>query len=203
MDTATQAAQPGPQPTDSPQARLKSAVTAATLAVCREKGYAGLRLDDVAERAGTTTDVLTATWPSKAALVISAFRGLIARDLVYADTGDFAADLRGQLVGMVRVLTEPSFGPFLAELIAEAQQDETTAGAFLDYVFRPNRAAARERFAAAQRAGQLRTDVDLDVAIDLTFAPVWFRFLLRTGPLTAEYATQVADQALAGLRPPA
>jgi AcrR family transcriptional regulator len=179
----------------------RRAVLAATVELCRAKGYAGLTVADVADRAGTTADELMRTWPSKAALVISAFRRVIAADLVYADTGDIGTDLRAQLVGMARLLSDPTFGPFLAELVAEAQRDPDTARAFVEYVFRPNRAAARERFATAQEAGQLRGDLDLDVAIDLTFAPIWFRFLLGTGPLSEEYATRVAHQALSGLAP--
>src|SRR6185503_16600937 len=101
--------------------------------------------------AGTTTAELTARWPSKGALVITAFRGLLARDLAYADTGDFRADLRAQLVGMAKVLADPKFGPFLAEIVAEAQQDEATDRAFLEHVFEPNRALARERFTKARQ----------------------------------------------------
>ncbi|MFL6136340.1 MAG: TetR/AcrR family transcriptional regulator C-terminal ligand-binding domain-containing protein [Frankiaceae bacterium] len=185
----------------APADERRHAVLTAAVDLCRERGYAATSLADVAERAGGTVDDLVREWSSKAALVITAFRRVMAAELRYADTGDFRADLRAQLSGMARLLADPGLGPLLTDLVAEAQRDRGTALAFAELVFRPNRAAARDRFASAQRAGQVRAGIDLDVAIDLTFAPLWFRFLLRTGPLSAAYAEQVADAALGGLAP--
>jgi AcrR family transcriptional regulator len=192
MDISGTGGVPGREPDDEDVLR-------ATVELCREKGYAGLTVADVAARVGASADDLLRRWSSKAALVVSAFRRVVAADLRYAETGDFRADLREQLVSVARVLTDPALAPVLTELVAEAQRDHATARTFVEHVFQPNREAARERFAKARRDGQLRDDVDLEVAIDVAFAPLWFRFLLRTGPLSADYAAQVADAALAGL----
>ncbi|MBE1485373.1 hypothetical protein H4W31_001011 [Plantactinospora soyae] len=51
------------------------------------------------------------------------------------------------------------------------------------------------------RAAQLAEDANLDVAVDLLFGPILNRWLQRTGPLTPEYAGQVVETALGGLRP--
>lgn len=184
-----------------PDDSTRRAVLKAALALTREQGYAKLDLAAVAELAGTDRAAIDQGWPSKSALVINAFRDTIARELMYAETGDFAADLTTQIVAMARILADAEFGPYLSELIAEAQHDPVTAQAFLDLVFKPNRAAARQRFVLAQQQGQLRRDLDLDTAIDLVFAPVWFRLLLRTAPLSQQYAERVVELALAGLRP--
>ena len=57
------------------------------------------------------------------------------------------------------------------------------------------------RLRSAQAAGELRADVDLDVAIDMIWGPLFSRWLQRTGPLTAEYADSLVDATLSGLRP--
>jgi hypothetical protein len=58
---------------------------------------------------------------------------------------------------------------------------------------------SRRRFEQARAAGQLRPEVDVDAGIDLAFGPLWFRLLLGTAPLSADYAAAVAELALDGL----
>lgn len=51
---------------------------------------------------------------------------------------------------------------------------------------------------AAQRAGQIRK-VDLDVAAELLYGPVYYRWLLRTGPISREYVDAVVAMTLRAL----
>jgi AcrR family transcriptional regulator len=180
--------------------QLRGAILGAAVDLCRTHGYARLSLAAIADRAGVEVATLQRWWQVKGAVVIEAFRRVVGRDLGYPDTGDFAADLREQLTAVVRIFADPFTGRVLAEVIADAQHDPLVAEAFLRQVFGPNRAAARQRFQLAQEQGQLRQDLDLDAAIDLTFSPIWFRLLLRTGPLTPSYADTIVALALEGLR---
>jgi hypothetical protein len=47
---------------------------------------------------------------------------------------------------------------------------------------------------------ELRKDIDLDVALDLIYAPLYFRLLIGHGPLDAAFTDAVLDTAVAGLR---
>jgi len=72
----------------------------ATLDVLAEGGFAGLTIDAVAQRAGTTRVLVYRVWETKAALAADALFSS-ADDLVVPDTGDLRADLDdfvGQLV---------------------------------------------------------------------------------------------------------
>src|ERR687898_745318 len=51
---------------------------------------------------------------------------------------------------------------------------------------------------AAQQAGQLRK-VDLDVAAELLYGPVYYRWLLRTGPISREYVDALVAMTLRAL----
>jgi hypothetical protein len=153
----------------------------------------------IAERAGVPERELAERWSSRSALVIDAFRSEIGAKFLLVDSGDFHADLRAQLTAVTRVFTDSSIAPYLTALIAEMQLDPEVSGTFEERVFGPNRFMARARFEKAREKGQVRADVDLDTAIDLTFAPLWFRLLLPTGPLTEDYAVQVADLSVAAL----
>ena len=60
----------------------------------------------------------------------------------------------------------------------------------------------KARLRSAQAAGELRQDLDLDVALELIWGPLRIRWLDRSGPLTHAYADTVVELALHGLRPP-
>ena len=177
------------------------AVLAATLELCRVQPPVPIDLAAIAARAGVPEADVLARWPSAEAVLLDALRGEVAPALVFPDTGDFAADLRAQLVAIARVFADPAIGPRLVALAGAAGRDPAIARAFAERVFKPNRMLSRRRFEQARAAGQLRPEADVDTGIDLAFGPLWFRLLLSTAPLSPEYAAAVAEMALDGLAP--
>lgn len=175
------------------------AVLDATLELCRVEPPVRIDLAAIVARSGVAEADVLARWPSAEAVLLDALRGQVAPALVFPDTGDFAADLRAQLVAIAEVFADPAVGPRLVALAAAAGRDPVIARAFAERVFRPNRMLSRRRFEQAREAGQLRPAVDVDTGIDLAFGPLWFRLLLGTAPLSAEYAAAVAELALDGL----
>ncbi len=55
---------------------------------------------------------------------------------------------------------------------------------------------------AAQRVGELRADFDIEVALDLVYAPLYFRLLIGHGPLDGAFTDGLLEMAVAGLRMP-
>ena len=190
----------GPHGPERPDETAR-AVLDATLALCRVQPPVRIDLAAISARSGVAEDEILARWPSPEAVLLDALRDQVAPALVFPDTGDFAADLRAQLGAIAGVFAEPTVGPRLVALAAAASRDPVLARAFAERVFRPNRMLSRRRFEQAREAGQLRREVDLDAGIDLAFGPLWFRLLLSTAPLSAEYAAAVAELALDGLAP--
>ena len=47
--------------------------------------------------------------------------------------------------------------------------------------------------------GTVRRGLDLDVALDLLYGPIFFRVLLGHGPLDVRFADRVFDHAMKGL----
>jgi AcrR family transcriptional regulator len=170
-----------------------------TVDLCRENGFDAVTFDAVAERSGVAAASLRDRWATPGALVIDAFRTQLAGDLIYPDTGDFAADMHAQLMAIAKVFHDPATGPHIARIVGEAQRAPAMAEEFRARVYVPNRKAARARFQRARTAGQIRADVDIDTAIDLTFAPFWFRMLLKSGPLDEDYVKAIVDLSLHGL----
>jgi hypothetical protein len=86
-------------------------------------------------------------------------------------------------------------------LATELQHDPALAATYAEWLDEPLQQAKRERLRSARRTGQLGEAVDLDLAIDMIWGPLFSRWLQRSGSLTAGYADDVVESALNGLRP--
>ncbi|MFG2100774.1 TetR/AcrR family transcriptional regulator [Micromonospora echinaurantiaca] len=184
----------------------RRAILTAALDLVSELGYAKLSIEGIASAAGVGKQTIYRWWPSKGALLFDAFLTLTTEgqdvgEAALPDTGDLAADLKTVLRATVEELNDPRYDLPMRALHIEVVHDPALAAAYQERLDGPLRELKKERLRAAQRAGQLAEDVDLDVAVDLLFGPILNRWLQRTGPLTAEYVDQVVDTALRGLRP--
>ena len=57
----------------------------------------------------------------------------------------------------------------------------------------PRVAACVRRLERASEQGQLRADVDPEDVVELLYAPLYYRLLLRTRPITTEQVTMILD----------
>jgi Tetracyclin repressor-like, C-terminal domain len=121
----------------------------------------------------------------------------------FPDTGDLAADLKTQIASIIDLAHDPLFGPSFLAVLADAQRDERIARQLIERLFYPTIAECKERLRIGQAAGQLRDDVDLDLAVDLLYGGYYHRLLLGVAPLTHGYADAIVDAAFSGLGPSA
>ena len=98
--------------------RLDDAIVAATVDLLGERGYNGLSLAGVAERAGTTTPAIYRRWSSKADLVLSTVFRTQGDDVV-ADTGDLDADIRSMVRWSLEKFGSPAGRAALVGLLGE------------------------------------------------------------------------------------
>ncbi|MFD5870928.1 TetR/AcrR family transcriptional regulator [Streptomyces sp. NPDC060322] len=190
--------------------RSRRAICDAALSLVGEVGYARTTIEGIAARAGVGKQTIYRWWPSKAAVLMEAFVDLGTRaaeadgtagggEQGIPDTGDLAADLRLVLRATVDELNDPAIeGPTRA-LTAEGVSDPALGAQFVENLLEPQLQLYVTRLRAAQEAGQVRADIDPRIALELLIAPLTHRWLLRTLPLTHEYADQVVDLTLRGL----
>jgi hypothetical protein len=122
-------------------------------------------------------------------------------DLVLPDTGDIEADLKVVMRATVAEFADPVFSAPIRALNTEIINDPGLAAQYREKLAGPVDEAKKARLRSAQRAGQIATDADLDLALELLYAPLYQRWLLGSGPLTPEYADALVDLALKALRP--
>jgi len=169
----------------------------------REVGYRKLTIEAIAARAGVGKQTIYRWWPSKGAVVLDGFLAAVNEnpdDLSLPDTGDVAADLRGVVRAIVAELADPDLSAVSRALMIEMQEDVELADTARDRLLAPQMRAIADRLRAAQQAGQVRADLDLTVAVEMIVGPLYHRWLLRTAPLTEDYADTVTDLALRALR---
>jgi AcrR family transcriptional regulator len=192
-----------PDPSRRSERSRRAILTAATDLV-HEVGYRKLTIEAIAPRAGVGKQTIYRWWPSKGAVVLDGFLAAVNEDpddLSLPDTGDVAADLRGVVRAIVAELADPKLSGTTRALMIEMQEDTEFADMVLERLLGPQLQAIADRLRSAQHAGQLRADLDLTVAVEMLVGPLYHRWLLRTAPLTEEYADTVTEFALRALAP--
>jgi AcrR family transcriptional regulator len=190
-----------PDPSRRSERSRRAILTAATDLV-HEVGYRKLTIEAIAARAGVGKQTIYRWWPSKGAVVLDGFLAAVNEnpdDLSLPDTGDVAADIRGVVRAIVAELADPTPSGTTRAFMTEMQDDAGFADMVRERVLGPQLQAIADRLRTAQQAGQLRADLDLPVAVELLVGPLYHRWLLRTAPLTEDYADTVTELALRAL----
>jgi AcrR family transcriptional regulator len=174
--------------------RATTAILAAARELLEEQGLRRLSVDAIAARAGVSKATIYRWWPSKAAVVMDAFLAGAGPRMPFPDTGSAREDLRRQLRSVIRLFNEPKTrGPFIA-LIAESQHDIELARALRERFIASRRAAAREVFTRGMARGELRDDLDVEIAIDALYGALYYRLLVSGEALRPRYADALLDQ---------
>ncbi|MEV0899664.1 TetR/AcrR family transcriptional regulator [Actinoplanes sp. NPDC049802] len=183
--------------------RSRRAILESALALLHESGYPDLTVEAIAARAGVGKQTIYRWWSGKGAVVLDALveQASATEPPPLPDTGDLEADLRPVIRAIVAELADPGLSATTRALTVEALSSETFAEQVRDRLLRPQLATISDRLRSARDAGALRADADLDQAVELFIGPMYHRWMLRTGPLTEEYADGLLELGLAALRP--
>ncbi|MDT0268634.1 TetR/AcrR family transcriptional regulator [Streptomyces sp. DSM 44915] len=192
--------------------RSRQAILAATRALVAEEPYEKVTVEAIAARAGVGKQTIYRRWPSKSAVVFAAFlalsegadgpgEGADGPAVALPDTGDLGADLRLVLRATAEEFADPAFDRLIRALTTEIANDAVLAAEYQEKLAQPLEEAKKARLRSAQAAGQLAADADLDLFLDLLYAPLFQRWLHRAGPLTADYADALVDAALRAFAP--
>src|SRR5947209_2999805 len=171
------------------------AIRQATIDLLATVGYANLAMSGVATRAGVSTATLYRRWHSKLDLVVDVL-GAKAEESPVPDTGSLEGDCRVLLQTLVDKARTTQSTPLLAGLVGEIGHNPELASALRVHLMGPRRAALNEVFTRAKARGELRRGVDVSLAADLLFGPLYHRLLITGEPVTARIADKLADLVL-------
>ncbi|MFV2084774.1 TetR/AcrR family transcriptional regulator [Micromonospora sp. LOL_021] len=189
-----------PQPARRSE-QSRRAILAAALALLTEQGYAAVTVEAIAARAGVGKQTIYRWWRGKGGVILDALTDNLPEVLALPDTGDLRADLREVLRATVAEFADPRLSATTRAITIETLADEELADQARDRLLRPQLDMVHTRLEAARDAGQVRPDAPLDQVVELLFGPLYHRWLLRTGPLTDEYADSIVDLVVAAVTP--
>jgi AcrR family transcriptional regulator len=193
-----EAARPIGRPRD---ARADRAILQATLELIAERGIHEFRTEDVAARAGVGKGAIYRRYPSKDELVTAAVAGLVKEEIVVPDTGSTSADLQALMREAVELYSGSLPGQLMPSLVSAMAQRPELARAVRDGFLANRRAALSEVLRRGVERGDLRPDLDLELALDVLGGPLFYRLLITGGPIDEELARGVAELILRGFAP--
>jgi len=174
------------------------AVLRATSELMHEFGLRVMTTDEIASRSGASKATIYKWWPNKYAVAVEALLSEMLTESADPDTGSTHEDFRIALRGLIHFYASPS-GRVFAQLVGEAQFDELIAGELRDRLVDSRRRMVRAIWDRGVARGELRPEVDPEVAIDLVFGPAMYRLVAGHAPLDDAAADAIVDVAIRGL----
>lgn len=180
---------------------VHQAILDATRDLLIANGYDRLRLEHVATKAGVGKATIYRRWSSKEELAQALLEQLASPHTDVPDTGDTRGELLRTMTNSIRSLQESAFGPVVRALLSQIAINPLLGNPFRDRVVRARREQVSRVIKRGIVRGDLRDDVDSNVALELLMGPVYFR-LVFGGRLDDAFARQVVDGVLDGYRAP-
>lgn len=181
--------------------QVRDAVLGAAGELMLEGGLAAATMEAIAARAGVSKRTLYKYWPSRGAVALEGFMRNAASSWALPDGGSAAEALTVLVASAARLFAGTSAGPLMRSLIADAQSQDEIATAIREQWLRPRRAVAADLIRRGVAEGEFRPDIDVEITLDLLFAPVYYRLLLGHEPMTDAFAAASVAHLVTGLRP--
>jgi AcrR family transcriptional regulator len=176
-------------------ARVVSTVLRTTLEVLGERGYAGLRIEDVAVRAGVNKTTIYRRWPTRADLVIAALTALAAPPKA-VETGRLECDLHATFMTATTLRSTRVGRGVVRALIAERGDPEVDR--VIGVIKERHRAPARTVLEQARRRGDLPKRVDIELLLDILTGTIHGRLRDCPRPLDQRWVRRVVRLVLSG-----
>jgi AcrR family transcriptional regulator len=183
----------------SEMAASHTAIMDAVYALLQEKSVRDLTMEEIAKRARVGKPTLYKWWSTKAALVLAMLCERMAPNLAMPTVLTAEESLRLRVRRLIDAYNGP-FGKIVAGLIAEGQSDPAICQEFFDQLVGPRRAATIVDLQRGKKAGELLPDTEPGLLNDAIFGAIYYRFLLRSGPLTRRFGEELVEQVIRGHR---
>ena len=175
------------------------AILAAALEEVFAVGFRALGVDVIAAKAGVGKATIYRRWPNKAAVVMDAFLAEVGPGTGFPRAPRALDRIRMQMRAQSKAFRS-KYGVLIKSLLGEAQFDAELAEAFRERWIMPRRRLAREVLEEAVQQGDLSDTIDIEAAIDMLYAPIYYRLQIETGPISEAYVDGIFEQVMAGLR---
>ncbi len=155
-------------------------------------------MEAVAARAGVGKPTLYRWWPDRRAVAMAALLETDPLGPAASRDGSALAELRQQLRLLAVRLGTPT-GRHVLSMIAASDPASDLSKAFRERFALGRRAEGKVLLERAVREGEVRADLDIEVALDMLHGALFFRLLLGHAPLEEHFANRALAVALRGM----
>ena len=177
-----------------------AAILDAALALTREVGYDAVTMEGIASWAGVGKATVYRHWASKELVITEAITRIV-RTVPLPDTGGAESDVLTLMRGTMAMYADAATGPLLSGLVAVMARSESVADAVRSGFVKAWRDVMLAVLRRAATRGELRDPLDHEVALDLLFGPLFYRYLMLGRPIDERFTRAVVAAVLRGLAP--
>lgn len=165
-----------------------------------ERGFQGLSVPEVAERAGLNKTSVYRRWPTKEALVAAALESALGHAAPLPDTGSLYEDLVVFAHTAVAFVTAPLGRAVMRTLLADADNPEVRAIA--DEMLAAQRSGPRVILRRAQERGELDANADVTMALTVVAGAILHRSFIEQKSVSKDFIQRLVSLIVRGLGPP-
>ena len=173
-------------------------ILAAASQLLDEGGLSAVTMEAIAARAQVGKPTVYREWPNAHAVAMSAFLERARIPAARARSRTALLALKRQLRELAEAFATRA-GRSTAMMIAAAQNDSELAKVFRTHFVMKNREEGRTLLLRAIEEGDVRRDIDIEAALDLIYAPFYFRLLIGHASLSARDTDVILNLALRGI----
>lgn len=156
----------------------KKAILDATVFLIRKKGYEGLAIEQIAERAQVGKTTIYRWWENKASLAIEAFFNSTVDELKFSYCSSAKEDFRSQIQSLAKLFRSP-YGKVLGALLTGSKTDPKLAKAISQKWLLPRKKWGFERINKAIKEGECLPGINPNLALEAMYSPLYSNFFLN------------------------
>jgi AcrR family transcriptional regulator len=191
--------QDDPKPRGRPPSKIaRRKALAAAYDILMADGFGRITIDAVAARSGVGKPTIYRNWSNASELAMAALMEGHP-DLATHKQGNLRQALNRQIKDIVQAFATTR-GRQIALALAAADPDSEMTRAFRNRIILSGREAGRKLVEEAARRGEIQEPSDIEVLLDMIYAPIFYRLLVGHLPLDAVFAEALVEKAAAILR---
>jgi AcrR family transcriptional regulator len=181
-----------------PSAAARRAILRAARELLDEGGLLSVTMEGIAARAGVGKPTVYRHWSNRYEVAMAALiESSRDAEAPSADAPPLEA-LNDQLHRLAALFTS-STGRNVAAVLVSGYGETELSRAFRLYFVQARRDEGRALLERAVAAGAIRADVDLELALDLIYGPIFYRLMMARAPIDAGFADALLREVLAGI----
>ena len=179
-------------------AAARRAILRAARELLDEGGLLSVTMEGIATRAGVGKPTVYRHWSNRYEVAMAALiESSRDAEAPSADAPPLEA-LNDQLHRLAALFTS-STGRNVAAVLVSGYGETELSRAFRLYFVQARRDEGRALLERAIAAGAIRADVDLELALDLIYGPIFYRLMMARAPIDAGFADALLREVLAGI----